>query len=90
MIYRLAGIVGIDPDPFTLRELDYMSKARAELEWQQTSSVLSLIANVNRNPMRTGPFKPDDFNPTIERRPLPDVPITVLRDVFVDKKVPVT
>ncbi len=83
-------MVGIDPDPFTLRELDYMANARREMEWDTMSSVMSLIANVNRNPKRTGPFKPDDFNPTIERRPIPDVPITVLRDVFVDKKVPVT
>jgi len=41
-----------------------MAEARARSEWAQTSSMMALVANVNRNPRRRRrPYRPDDFNP---------------------------
>lgn len=88
MIYELAGIIGVDPAPFTLRELVFMVKGLQRDQWNHTSHVLCILANANRDPKRIGAFKPADFNPTIARRRVPDVPITVLRDVFIDGKRP--
>jgi len=31
--------------------------------WGRTSATLALIANVNRDPKKTRPFKPSDFDP---------------------------
>lgn len=67
-----------------------MAAAKTELAWGQTSNLMCLLANANRDPKRTGPFKADDFNPTAKRRPVQKAPITVLRDVFIDKKPPIT
>lgn len=45
---------------------------------------MALLANIHRAPGRRA-FRPSDFDPfTAERK----APITVLRDVFVDRKVP--
>ena len=54
------------------------------------SSLLALIANVNRDPTRTRAFKPADFNPYEARRPA-GIPLTtanmgLLKQVFVDRK----
>lgn len=40
-----------------------MAEARVRDEWSRTSSLLALIANVNRPRNRT-PLKPSDFDPT--------------------------
>jgi len=51
-----------------------MSEARAQAMWAHTSSIMALIANVNRDPKRTRPFKPSDFNPLLggaQRRGVP-------------------
>ena len=84
----MAGVVGVDPSPFTLRELVYMVEGRQKDQWNHTSHVLCILANANRDPKRFGAFKPADFNPMIQRRRIPDAPITVLRDVFIDGKQP--
>lgn len=88
MIYELAGIASVDPGPHTLRELVWMVRGKQRDEWGHTSHVLCILANSNRDPKRIGAFKPSDFNPTIPRRVVPDVPISVLRDVFIDGNKP--
>ena len=62
-----------------------MAEARGRDNWQRTSAVLALLANIHRDPKRSGLFKPDDFNPYTRRRParLGKGSITVLKDVFV-------
>ena len=40
-----------------------MPEARERESWAHTSVILTLIANVNRDPMKTRPFKPSDFDP---------------------------
>ena len=40
-----------------------MADARGREGWAHTSAILALIANVNRDPKKTRPFKPSDFDP---------------------------
>ena len=61
--WRLAGIAGVDPGPLTLRELGLMADGRAKFEWGIASSLMALLANLNRDPKRGKPLKPSDFNP---------------------------
>ena len=44
-----------------------MAESRSQEEWRHTSSVLALIANVNRDPKKTPPFRPRDFDPHSQR-----------------------
>ena len=67
-----------------------MAEARRKDAWDRTSTVLALIANVNRDPKKTRAFRPKDFNP-YERRGKSGMPITkgnigVLKTVFVKGK----
>jgi len=52
-----------------------------------------MLANTSRDPKkRAKPFLPAEFHPLLlaekKRRAKRKVPITVLRDVFVDKRLP--
>lgn len=40
-----------------------MSEGRGESQWGRTSSVLAMIANVNRAKKSSRVYKPEDFNP---------------------------
>ena len=40
-----------------------MAEAKAKFEWGIASSVMSLLANLNRDPKKGKPLKPSDFNP---------------------------
>lgn len=62
----------------TLRQLFWMAEGRVKDNWQHTSAILALVANVNRDPKKTKAFKPSDFNPTLNTS-RPDV-IVVDRD----------
>lgn len=44
-------------------ELWEMYRGKSELTWQPISVLCCLIANVNRDPKKTKPFVPADFNP---------------------------
>ena len=62
--HRLAGIVGVDPGPLTLRQLMQMADANRQHDWNIAISVMALTAEINRDRRRRRkPFKPDDFNP---------------------------
>ncbi len=77
MIYRLAGVVGVDPAPLTLRQLAWMASAKREHDWALASSLMALSAELARDRRRRGrPFTPDEFNPLVARRSCP-IPITV-------------
>ncbi len=47
----------------TLRELLWLAEARARDNWAHTSTLLALLANCHRDPKKTRPFKPADFDP---------------------------
>ena len=64
-----------------------MAEARGRDAWGRMSSLMALVANVNRDPRRSRPFRPRDFNP-YERRRSEGIPITaanidLLKQVFV-------
>ncbi len=44
-----------------------MHDGRSKSAWGHTSVILSLIANVNRDPKKSNPFKPSDFDPHARR-----------------------
>ena len=52
-----------------------MAESRARERWAHTSSVMALIANVNRDPKKGRAFRPDDFNPYAPRQPA-GIPLT--------------
>ena len=65
-----------------------MSEAHSRYAWAHTSSVMALVANVNRDPKKHGPFKPSDFDPHKQKKSdlvLPKRGIGVLKKVFVDR-----
>jgi len=39
-----------------------MAEARLDDEWNHTSAVLALLANIHRDPKKRRPFRPDDFH----------------------------
>ena len=61
--------------------------------WNHTAALSAMIANTVRDKKRKGtPFLPADFNPIElakrrQERPM-KVPITALRDVFIDGQLP--
>ncbi len=46
----------------------WMVEGRGQESWAHTSAVLSLIANVNRDPKKSRQFKPSDFDPYAQRK----------------------
>lgn len=62
-----------------------MGEARLDEHWAHTASILALIANVNRDPKKTGPFKPSDFLPrrqSSSQMTTEKADISVLKHVF--------
>lgn len=65
-----------------------MAEGRSRDEWGRTSSLLAMIANVNRNPRKRRPYRPGDFDPTAKPAKPVKVGVGVLKDVFLHGKVP--
>jgi len=51
----------------TLRDLAGMAEARVDAEWNHTSAILAMLANVNRDPKHSS-YHPEDFHPLRRRR----------------------
>jgi hypothetical protein len=69
----------------------HMLEGRQRHEWSIASSCLSVIANLHRDPKRSRSFKPSDFDPFAQRSHAQrriTVPVSVLKDVFIDGKFP--
>jgi len=45
-----------------------MAEGLGRERWAHTSMICCLIANANRDPRRSRPFKPSDFDPYTARR----------------------
>jgi hypothetical protein len=66
-----------------------MADARQKHDWSMTSSLMALIANAHRDPKKHRPFKPADFDPSIQSQARSiRAGVGVLRDVFIDRRVP--
>ena len=61
------GILGLNPDPFTLRELIHMVEGKGKFDWAQTSSLMALAVNLMRDPRKGKAVNPNDFNPFAEK-----------------------
>jgi hypothetical protein len=46
-----------------LAELAEMAEARLDDEWNHTSAILALLANIHRDPKKHGPYRPEHFHP---------------------------
>ena len=92
LIWQLAGILGVDPGPLTLRELVWMAEARIKQQWAHTASLMALLANAHRDPKKGRAFKPADFDPTRKLAPspawreLPKADVSILKQVFIRQR----
>ena len=50
-----------------MRELLWMADGRGKAEWGRMSVLLAMLANINRDPKKSRPAKPSDFNPYIPK-----------------------
>jgi len=62
LVYECAGILGVFPDPWTLRELVLARDAKQSSDWWHTASVQALFANANKAPHKPA-YSPYDFHP---------------------------
>lgn len=70
-----------------------MADGRQRSDWGRMSSLMALIANVNRDPKKKRqPYKPRDFDPWQgedgKKNKPPQIDLSVLRTVFVDGILP--
>lgn len=73
-----------------------MAEARQRDEWTRTASLMALVANTQRNPRKTRPFRPSDFDPYSnmgsrageKRAGVIPAPVSVLKDVFINRRPP--
>jgi len=63
-----------------------MAEGRRREAWSGLASLEALLANCHRDPKKTRAFRPGDFDPFARKQTVPKVPITVLKDVFIDGK----
>ena len=66
-----------------------MAEARVDTQWDQTASLLALLANVHRDPRNSKVYRPADFHPRHARKreePVIKGDIKMLKAVFVDRR----
>ena len=66
-----------------------MAEAKTRAMWEHTSALMALLANCHRDPKKTRPFQPSDFNPYHRRRKDASqvkASISVLKQIFVDRR----
>jgi hypothetical protein len=75
-------LCGVNPDPFSLRELAWMAEHRLRKQWEIAGEILALIFNCNRGP-KTEPASPSDFGPFAVYRSVNDDVVKVTPREFV-------
>lgn len=73
----------------TLRDLCIMAEAKQRERWNHTATLLATMINLTRNPKKSQPAKPEDFNPFIKKEPPPKLKgndLKILKDIFVKRK----
>ena len=65
-----------------------MLDGRQRNDWSIASAVMALVANINRDPKRSRRLNPSDFDPFAKRQRPIKVGVSVLKDVFIDGKMP--
>ncbi len=65
-----------------------MAEGRARDEWQRASAMMALLANCHRDPRKRRPYRPNDFDPFQRTQQPIKVGVHVLRDVFLNGRMP--
>jgi hypothetical protein len=68
-----------------------MLDGRQRHDWSIAASVMAVLANLHRDPKRSCRLKPSDFDPFAKHPPTHrpvKADVSVLKDVFIDRKVP--
>ncbi|MCC6910064.1 MAG: hypothetical protein IT430_19185 [Phycisphaerales bacterium] len=65
-----------------------MAEAKRREQWARTSAVMALIANTHRDRRKGRPLRPSDFDPFARPAPLVKADVRVLKQVFIDNRVP--
>jgi len=63
-----------------------MAEGRSREAWNHTAAQMALLANVNRDSKKHGPYGASDFHPyAAESKPVPKTKdLSILKAVFVD------
>lgn len=83
MVWQCAGVLGVHPGPYTLRQLLAMSEARSRSDWRHTSHLMWLLANIHRNPKKPA-ISLSAFDPFAPK----EQPLKVGFDVFFADMMP--
>lgn len=67
MMCEYAAIAGVQPEPYTFRELYWMARAADVAGWNRTWAVIAQLFNINRDPKRSKAIDLDDFFPWKQR-----------------------
>jgi hypothetical protein len=59
-------MLGVDPSPYTLRELAWMRDGKEKADWIHTTAMVITIANCNRDP-KTKPLLFEDVYPFYDK-----------------------
>jgi len=57
-------------------------------DWSIAASVMSVMANLQRDPKRSRRLNPSEFDPFMKNQLPVKVGVSVLKDVFIDGKFP--
>ena len=70
MIYELAGLIGIDPGPYSLRQLVWMWEAKRDENWTVMSVAVSWLINTRprQDKRKRKIVKPEHINPYSRHR----------------------
>lgn len=63
-----------------------MSEAKQREAWNHTSALMALCVNLQRDPRKGPPIRPETFNPFVRPAPKPILrgkDLAILKDVFV-------
>ena len=62
-------MIGIDPRPFSLRELTWMLEARQRSDWNHTAQLMAMMVNTAMKAKKTRLFQPREFHPFAKEMP---------------------
>lgn len=63
---EMVGICGIDPGPFTFRQLEIMWVAKCRLAWDQSASIRATVINMFKDKNKPE-CKAENINPFSEK-----------------------
>ncbi|MCC6427317.1 MAG: hypothetical protein IT435_10915 [Phycisphaerales bacterium] len=65
-----------------------MLEGRQRHDWSLASSMMAVFANAHRDPKRSRLLRPSDFDPFAKRARPVKTDVSVLKDVFIDRRMP--